>query len=148
MRRRPAPAAGRRRIPAFSSAEKSAGRDIAPATATCYSIREAGRLQEHGSAWINRSDLAEGLTGRTGTSKTAGRDAADGVFEVIVETLTSGDEVRIQGLGKFVIGNRAARAGRNPGRGAQVENAVSSTPADRNAITSCGRITESGLARD
>lgn len=74
---------------------------------------------------MNKPELAERLAGRTGVSKAAAKDAADGVFEAIGETLASGDEARIQGFGTFVTMDRPARTGRNPGTGEQVEIAAS-----------------------
>ena len=45
--------------------------------------------------------MADRLVARTGLSKTAARDAADGVFAAIGDALANGEEVRIAGYGTF-----------------------------------------------
>ena len=48
------------------------------------------------------------------TSKTAAAAVTKDVFEAILEAVQNGDEVSIHAFGKFTIGARAARMGRNP----------------------------------
>ena len=50
---------------------------------------------------MNKSKLAERLADWTGMSKVAAKDAVDGVFDVIAESLANGEEVRILGFGAF-----------------------------------------------
>ena len=101
---------------------------VAPGGGTCYSIREADGLVENGSAWMNKSELAERLAGRTGMSKAAAKDAVDGVFETIGEALANGDEARILGFGTFGTRNRPARIARNPRTGESLSVAASTVP--------------------
>ena len=51
---------------------------------------------------MNKSEIGERLTGRTGMRKAAAKDAVDGVFEAIAEAIAMGDEVRIVGFGRSV----------------------------------------------
>ena len=74
---------------------------VAPVGGTCYSIREADGLREIRSAWMNKSELAERLAGRTGMSKAAAKDAVNGVFETIGDALANGEEARILGFCTF-----------------------------------------------
>ena len=77
---------------------------------------------------MNKSELAERLAGRTGMSKTAAKDAVDGVFEVIGEALANSDEARILGFGTFGTRNRPARTARNPRTGETLSIAASTVP--------------------
>lgn len=45
----------------------------------------------------------------------------DAVFETMTETMTAGNEVNLNGFGKFMVKVRPARTGRNPRTGASVE---------------------------
>ena len=80
---------------------------------------------------MNKSELAERLSGRTGMSKTAAKDAVDGVFKMIGEALANGDEARILGFGMFGIRKRPARTARNPRTGDSVSIAASTVPVFR-----------------
>ena len=60
---------------------------------------------------MNKSGLAERLAGRAGMSRGAAKNAVDGVFDVIVEALEDGEEVRIAGFGTFGTRSRPAQAG-------------------------------------
>ena len=103
-------------------------RDIAPCTATCYSIKKAAGVRENGSAWMNNADLAERLAGRPGMNKVAAKDAVDGVFETIGDTLAIGEETRILGFGTFATRNRPGRTAGTPRTGENVTVAASTIP--------------------
>ena len=77
---------------------------------------------------MNKSELAERLAGRTGSSKAAAKDAVDGVFDVIAEALADGEDVRIIGFGTFGTRARPARIARNPRTGENVPVAASTVP--------------------
>ena len=108
--------------------EERVCRDIAPCTATCYSIRGADGVRENGSAWMNNADLAERLAGGPGMNKVAAKDAVDGVFETIGDTLAIGEETRILGFGTFVARNRPGRTAGTPRTGENVTVAASTVP--------------------
>ena len=77
---------------------------------------------------MNKSVLAERLAGRTGSSRAAAKDAVDGVFDVISESLANGEDVRIFGFGTFGTKERPARTARNPRTGENVSVAASTVP--------------------
>ena len=77
---------------------------------------------------MNKSELAERLAARTGMSKSAAKDAVDGVFDVIGEALATGDEARILGFGTFGARNRPARTARNPRTGESLAVAALTVP--------------------
>ena len=77
---------------------------------------------------MNKTEMAERLAARTGLSKSAARDAVDGVFSVVAEALADGEEVRLPGFGTFDTRSRPARTGRNPRTGEAVAIPASSSP--------------------
>jgi DNA-binding protein HU-beta len=77
---------------------------------------------------VNKNDLIQHLSDRTGLAKNDAAKAVDGVFDLITDALKSGDEVRLTGFGVFVVAQRAGGKGRNPQTGAEIEIKPSKTP--------------------
>ena len=69
---------------------------------------------------MNKNDLVQKLTERTGLSKMDAQKAVDGVLELITDSLKSGDEVRVTGFGVFAVSSRASGKGRNPQTGEEI----------------------------
>ena len=63
---------------------------------------------------MNNSELAETLASQTGTTKADARKAVDLVFAAIADAAAKGEEVSLNGFGKFKIKDVPARDGRNP----------------------------------
>ena len=78
---------------------------------------------------MNKAEMAEPLAAGTGLSKGAARDAVDGVFAIIGEALSNGEEVRLPGFGTFGTRSRPARTGRNQRTGEAVSIFPSTSPA-------------------
>ena len=57
---------------------------------------------------MNKNDLIQTITDRTGLAKHDATKAVDGVFDAITDALKAGDEVRLTGFGVFAVANRAA----------------------------------------
>ena len=57
--------------------------------------------------------------------------AVDAVFDAISEALRQGEKVQIIGFGNFKVRERAARKGRNPQTGEEINIAASKVPAFR-----------------
>lgn len=74
---------------------------------------------------MNNSDLADALAVSNGLTKTDARKLVDGVFAAIAEAAAKGDEIAINGFGKFKIKDTPAREGRNPSTGAAIQIAAS-----------------------
>jgi len=70
---------------------------------------------------MNKASLAEAIAEKIGTSKADAERAVETVIESIVNTLKSGEEVSIAGLGIFSAKERAARTARNPRTGEPVQ---------------------------
>ena len=77
---------------------------------------------------MNKVEMADRLSARTGMSKAAARDAVDSVFATIGEALANDDEVRIAGFGTFAARTRPARTGRNPRTGVAITISASKSP--------------------
>ena len=77
---------------------------------------------------MNKNDLIQQLADRTGLQKNDAAKAVDGVFDLITETLKSGDEVRLTGFGVFVVSTRAGGKGRNPQTGEEITIKPSKAP--------------------
>ncbi|CAH0353992.1 MULTISPECIES: HU family DNA-binding protein [Sphingobium] len=63
---------------------------------------------------MNNSELAETLASQTGTTKADARKAVDLVFAAIADAAAKGEEVSLNGFGKFKVKDVPARDGRNP----------------------------------
>ena len=74
---------------------------------------------------MNNSDLAEKLAAAQGISKADARKYVDATFAAIADAAGEGDEVSLNGFGKFKVKETAAREGRNPSTGATIQIAAS-----------------------
>lgn len=74
---------------------------------------------------MNTSDIADTLAATHGLTKTDARKLVDGVFAAIAEAAAKGDEVAINGFGKFKVKASPAREGRNPATGETIKIAAS-----------------------
>jgi len=74
---------------------------------------------------MTKNELAEQIAGRTGLAASEARQAVDAAIEVVSDELAGGGEVALAGFGKFSVGHRAARQGRNPSTGETINIAAS-----------------------
>jgi DNA-binding protein HU-beta len=74
---------------------------------------------------MNNSDLADRVAAESGVPKADARKLVDGVFGAIVEAASKGEEVLLNGFGKFKIKDAPAREGRNPSNGETIQIAAS-----------------------
>lgn len=70
---------------------------------------------------MNTSDLADAVASAANLSKADARKAVDAAFAAITEAATRGEEVSLNGFGKFKVKETAAREGRNPATGAVIK---------------------------
>lgn len=66
---------------------------------------------------LTKAQLAELLFERIGLNKREAKDMVDAFFELIVDNLIEGRDVKISGFGNFQIRTKAPRPGRNPRTG-------------------------------
>jgi DNA-binding protein HU-beta len=80
--------------------------------------------------WIvNKQELIENIAGSAEITKAAAARALDTVVESITESLKKGDSVVLVGFGTFSVRDRAARTGRNPQTGQEIQIAAAKVPA-------------------
>lgn len=78
---------------------------------------------------MNKTELVTNVMERAELSKKDATNAVDAVFDSITESLAKGDKVQLIGFGNFETRDRAARKGRNPQTGAEIEIAATKVPA-------------------
>ncbi|RZJ97553.1 MAG: HU family DNA-binding protein [Novosphingobium sp.] len=74
---------------------------------------------------MNNTELAEALAAEHALTKADARKYVDAVFAAIAEAAAKGDEVALNGFGKFKVKDSPAREGRNPATGAAMQIAAS-----------------------
>lgn len=78
---------------------------------------------------MNKTELINAVANASGLTKKDATKAVDAVFEVITDALRKGDKVQLIGFGNFEVRERAARKGRNPQTGEEIEIPASKAPA-------------------
>lgn len=74
---------------------------------------------------MNHADLSDAVATALGTSKADGKKTVDAVFGAIADAAAKGEEISVNGFGKFKVRTSAAREGRNPSTGATIQIAAS-----------------------
>jgi DNA-binding protein HU-beta len=74
---------------------------------------------------LTKNDLAGKVAERAGIGVGQAKEAVDATFEAIAAELATGGEVAVAGFGKFGVSARAARTGRNPATGDEIQIAAS-----------------------
>ncbi|MBU3851675.1 MAG: HU family DNA-binding protein [Candidatus Paralactobacillus gallistercoris] len=77
----------------------------------------------------NKAELVESVVSQTGLTKKNATAAVDAVFGSIQNLLAKGEKVQLIGFGNFEVRQRAARKGRNPQTGAEIQIPASKVPA-------------------
>ena len=70
---------------------------------------------------MNKQELVDAVAVATGESKAATGEAIDAFISAITDAVTKGETVQLVGFGSFSSGARAARVGRNPATGAEIQ---------------------------
>ncbi len=78
---------------------------------------------------MNKTELVAKVAETTELTKKDATKAVDAVLDAIAEALKNGDKVQLIGFGNFEVRERAARKGRNPQTGEEIEIASSKVPA-------------------
>lgn len=78
---------------------------------------------------MNKTELIEAVANATELTKKDASKAVDAVFDTILNALKNGEKVQLIGFGNFEVRDRAARKGRNPQTGEEIEIPASKVPA-------------------
>lgn len=73
---------------------------------------------------MNKSDLIDAMAADAGISKAAAKAALDSLTSNVTNSLKSGNKVALVGWGTWSVTNRAARTGRNPQTGKEIQIAA------------------------
>ncbi|RXJ72364.1 DNA-binding protein HU-alpha [Veronia nyctiphanis] len=78
---------------------------------------------------MNKTNLIDLIAEKADLSKTQAKAALEATLSGIEGALKDGDQVQLIGFGTFKINHRAARTGRNPQTGAEIQIAAANVPA-------------------
>jgi DNA-binding protein HU-beta len=78
---------------------------------------------------MNKTELIEELARRADLSKSQAQTALEATLDTIQEQVQQGNKVSITGFGNFERRERAARTGRNPQTGEEMQVPASKAPA-------------------
>ena len=77
---------------------------------------------------MNKSELIAAIAEQADLSKKDAESALKAFTDIIGQELANGGKVQIIGFGTFEVAERAARTGRNPHTGEEMEIAASKSP--------------------
>jgi DNA-binding protein HU-beta len=77
---------------------------------------------------VNKADIIESVSQEVELTKADAGRAVEAVLNAITAGLKRGDEVSIVGFGSFKVKHRAARAGRNPKTGEEIQIGAANVP--------------------
>ena len=78
---------------------------------------------------MNKTELVNAVAERAELNKQDATKAVNALFETISNTLAKGEKIQLIGFGTFEVRERAARTGRNPQTGEEIQIAASKVPA-------------------
>ena len=77
---------------------------------------------------MNKTQLIEAIAEKTNLSKAEVGKALEAFQQIVVETVSSKEAVSLTGFGTFAAKERAARTGRNPQTGEELQLAATTIP--------------------
>ena len=73
---------------------------------------------------MNKSDLIDAMAADAGISKASAKLALDSLTSNVTKSLKTGNKVALVGWGTWSVSERAARTGRNPQTGKEIQIAA------------------------
>jgi DNA-binding protein HU-beta len=80
-------------------------------------------------ARMNKQQLIDAAADSSDLSKSDISNALDAILDTVTDALKAGDKVSLTGFGNFEVRERAARTGRNPQTGEEMQIQASKAPA-------------------
>lgn len=77
---------------------------------------------------MNKAELIDAVADAADLSKASAGRAVDSAIDAITGALKKGENVTLVGFGTFTVRSRAARAGRNPRTGEEIQIKASKVP--------------------
>lgn len=78
---------------------------------------------------MNKTELVEAVAEKMNTTKKEAEAAVSAFTETVKEALAEGKKVQLIGFGNFEVRERAARKGRNPQTGEEIDIPATKVPA-------------------
>jgi len=78
---------------------------------------------------MTKNELVQYVIERTQMKKKEAVKAVDAVFDSLTEAMAKGEKIQLVGFGNFEVRERAARKGRNPQTGEEMQIKASKVPA-------------------
>lgn len=78
---------------------------------------------------MNKAELLQSVVEKTEFKKKDVEQVIAALFKTVEEELVKGEKVQLVGFGTFEVRERAARVGRNPRTGEEIEIAAAKVPA-------------------
>ncbi len=73
---------------------------------------------------MNKAELVDAIAKKSGLTKAAAERSVEAFIETVTESLVKADAIALSGFGTFSVSERAARIGRNPATGAEIQIAA------------------------
>lgn len=70
---------------------------------------------------MTKADMADAIFEKVGLSKKEAQDIIEIIFDTLKQTFKEGESVKVSGFGTFHVRKKAARRGRNPKTGEDLE---------------------------
>lgn len=77
---------------------------------------------------MTKTELVNAIAEKSELSKSDSEKALKAFVDTITEALQSGDKIALVGFGTFSVGDRAARVGKNPQTGAEINIPAAKVP--------------------
>ena len=77
---------------------------------------------------MTKSELINSIAEKSGLAKTDAEKALKAFTDTITEALQAGEKVALVGFGTYSVGDRAARVGKNPQTGEEIQIAAAKVP--------------------
>src|SRR3954447_16966167 len=87
------------------------------------------KIKRRGVLYMNKTELVNAVVTQTELTKKDAANAVDALFETISNTLAKEEKIQLIGFGTFEVRERAARTGRNPQTGEEIQISASKVPA-------------------
>ena len=78
---------------------------------------------------MNKQELIESIAASADINKASAGRALDAMIDSVTDALKEGDTVVLVGFGTFTVRDRAARTGRNPQTGDEIQISAAKVPA-------------------
>jgi DNA-binding protein HU-beta len=105
-----------------------------PTASRLYAVAKKSKAKKSKAAanakkeTFKKSDFVAAVSEKTGLNKKESTKAMQAVLDVIMEEVSAGKRISLPGFGTFTLKERAARKGRNPQTGEELEIAASKSP--------------------